>query len=126
MPSHAQTKPTSKGTRKRGSSTSSATGRDAGTTSQPNSSRSKTPSNDSKPHWRQPATVMEFASQVNAVCNRVLNGAIDLDKAKLYSAMARVVTQAANIEVARARMGKYTPDLDLDLMEDEYFEEAEG
>jgi len=62
---------------------------------------------------------MEFASQVNAVCNRVLNGAIDMEVAKTYSAMARVVTQAANIEVARARMGKDIPELDLDQMEDE-------
>jgi hypothetical protein len=103
------------------SSTSFTTAKDVATTLPQTSSPSVTPSSDSKPHWRQPTTIMEFASQVNAVCNRVLNGTIDLEKAKLYSAMARVVTQAANIEVARGRMGKYTPDLDLNLMEDEAF-----
>ena len=41
---------------------------------------------------------------------------IDLEKAKVYSAMARVVTQAANIEVAKARIGKEPPDLRIDLM----------
>lgn len=61
---------------------------------------------------------MEFASQVNTVCNRVLNGEIDMETAKIYSAMARVVTQAANIEVARARLGKEIPELELDQMED--------
>jgi hypothetical protein len=60
---------------------------------------------------------MEFASQVNTVCNRVLNGKIDMDVAKTYSALARVVTQGANIEVAKARFSKTPPNLRLDQME---------
>jgi hypothetical protein len=60
---------------------------------------------------------MEFASQVNTVCNRVLNGEIDMETAKTYSALARVVTQGANIEVAKSRFSKTAPELRLDLME---------
>src|SRR5437867_3602420 len=32
--------------------------------------------------WRQPKTVREFAAQANAVATMLLNGEIDLDKAK--------------------------------------------
>jgi len=37
-----------------------------------------------------------------------------MEVAKTYSAMARVVTQAANIEVARARLSKDLPELGLE------------
>ncbi len=83
------------------------------------SSRSTSQSNGSKKRWRQPKTIMQFASQVNDVCNRVLNDEIDIEKAKLFSAMARVVTQAANVEVSKARLAKEVPDLALDQMDDD-------
>jgi hypothetical protein len=85
-----------------------------GTTSQRSSTRSATRPKNSKEHWKQPKTIMQFAQQVNAVCSRVLNGEIDMEVAKTYSAMARVVTQAANIEVARARLSKDLPELGLE------------
>jgi hypothetical protein len=98
---------------------SSDTGKKPGTTHPPQSMRSTTQSSASKERWRQPKTIMEFASQVNSVCNRVLNGKIDMEVAKTYSALARVVTQSANIEVAQARLSHAPPELRLDQMEDD-------
>ena len=83
-------------------------------TSHSKSTHSGLPASGSKEHWKQPRTIMEFAQQVNTVCSRLLNEEIDMETAKTYSALARVVTQAANIEVARARLSKDAPRLGLE------------
>jgi len=61
---------------------------------------------------------MEFTSQVNAVANKVLNGEIDLDTARTFSALARVVASGVNAEVSRSRFLKAAPELCLADLED--------
>lgn len=98
---------------KNDSSTSSSTENELDTTSLQNSTSSATPSSVWRPQYRAPKTIKEFTSQVNSVANKVLNGEISLDVARIYSGLARVVAQGASIEVARARMVKQVPNLDM-------------
>ena len=76
------------------------------------------PASDSKKRWSQPKTVRQFTSQVNAVATKLLNGEIDLDQAKAYSALARTIAQTVTAEVQRARAMKCVPNLDFDDMGD--------
>lgn len=108
------TKSRSKNTRSGGGKKSSATAKRRDTTSRSNSSTSTSPSSVSTPRWKQPRTVREFASQVNAVASRVLNGEIDLDVARTFSGLARVVAQSVSSEVTRSRFAKQTPDMSFD------------
>jgi hypothetical protein len=64
---------------------------------------------------------MEFAAQANAVATMVLNGDIELEMARTYSAVARTVAQAMSTEVSRARFIQSEPSLALDpgVFEDE-------
>ena len=57
---------------------------------------------------------MEFAAQANAVATMVLNGDLDVDTARTYSAVARTVAQAMSTEVSRARFIQSEPSLALD------------
>jgi hypothetical protein len=57
---------------------------------------------------------MEFAAQANAVATLLLNGEIDVDVARTYSAVARTVAQAMSTEVSRARFVQSEPSLVLD------------
>lgn len=82
--------------------------------SQTNSSNSEGPSSVSNESWRTPGSVREFAAQANRVATMVLNGEIDKETARTYSTLARVVAQAASIEVTRARFLKEAPDLSLE------------
>ena len=79
------------------------------------------PSSGSTKRWRQPRNVREFAAQTNAVATMVLNGDIELDTARLYSAVARTVAQAMSTEVSRSRFLQAEPDLGLP---DDVFEET--
>lgn len=72
------------------------------------------PANGSKKRWSQPKTVRQFTSQVNAVATKLLNGEIELDQAKAYSALVRTVAQTVTAEVQRARALKSVPNLDFD------------
>ena len=108
------TKSRSKNTRSAGSEKSSATAKRPDTMSPSTSSTSTSPSSGSTPRWKQPRTVREFASQVNAVASRVLNGEIDLDVARTFSGLARVVAQSVSSEVTRSRFAKQTPDMSFD------------
>ncbi len=85
----------------------------------PISSPSDAPSRPSMRRYRQPKNVREFASQANAVASAILNGEIDLDTARAYSAVARTVAQAVTSEVVRARFLKAMPDLDFVDMSEE-------
>ena len=80
----------------------------------PTSKPSAPPSTLSTRRWRSPRSAMEFAAQANAVATMVLNGDIDLDKARTYSAVARTVAQAMSTEVSRARFVQSEPSLSLD------------
>jgi Zn-dependent peptidase ImmA (M78 family) len=68
-----------------------------------------------KQQYQSPRTVREFAAQCNDVATKVLNDEIDVDKARLYASVARVVAQAVSSEVTRARFVKEEPDLSLEM-----------
>lgn len=82
--------------------------------STPISVPSETPASSSKKPWQKPRNVREFAAQANEVATRVLNGEIDLETARNYASLARVVAQSASVEVTRARFLKKEPDLSLE------------
>lgn len=44
----------------------------------------------------------------------ILNGEVDMDVARAYASLARVVSQAASLEVTRGRFLKEMPDLSLE------------
>lgn len=91
-----------------------AAGSGSTSTSRQTSSSSGEPSSGSKSAWHKPRTVREFAAQANQVATMILNGQIDMDVAKGYATLARVVAQSASIEVTRARFLKREPDLSLE------------
>ena len=72
---------------------------------------SETPASGSRASWPLPGTVREFASQVNSVATSVLNDEIDMDNAKIYASLARVISQTVSAEVTRARFLRQEPDL---------------
>lgn len=82
--------------------------------STPTSANSSEQSSASKRQFRRPRNVKEFAAQANAVATMILNGKIDLDTARAYSAIARTVAQAVTAETARARFLRSQPDLTLE------------
>lgn len=75
------------------------------------SNSSAAPSKPSTETYRLPRNVREFASQANRVGTAILNGQIDLDTARAYSAVARTVAQALTAETTHARFLKTAPDL---------------
>jgi hypothetical protein len=85
------------------------------TSSSPKMSKpSEGPSKPSKRRWQRPKNVKEFAAQANEIATLVLNGEIDMETARGYASLARVVTQSVSIEVNRARLLKREPDLSLE------------
>jgi hypothetical protein len=87
-------------------------------TSTPMSNSSAEQSNTSNKRWHRPKTVREFAAQANSIATMILNGEIDMEVAKGYASLARVVAQSASIEVTRARFLKQEPDLSLEAGDD--------
>ena len=87
---------------------------DGTSTCQQKSKTSVSPSRDSKEHWSTPRNVREFAVQANRLATMVLNAEVDFDVARTYATLARVVAQAASIEVTRSRFLKEAPDLSLE------------
>lgn len=85
----------------------------------PTSKTSGGPSRASTRQYRQPKNVREFAAQANLVATAILNGQIDLDTARAYSAVARTVAQAVTSEVVRARFLRAAPDLEFPDMSEE-------
>lgn len=69
------------------------------------------PSRPSTRRYTTPKNVRAFASQVNDVASRVLNGEMELEAARVYSGLARTVAQAMSTEVSRARFLSQAPDL---------------
>ena len=72
------------------------------------------PSSGSTRQFRQPKTVKEFANQASVVCTMLLNGKLDLETARAYSGIARVVAQAMSSEVTKSRLLSERPDMTLD------------
>lgn len=68
-----------------------------------NSTSSGQPLSGSKRLWRQPKSVRDFANQASVVCTMLLNGKLDLEVARAYSGIARVVAQAISSEVSKSR-----------------------
>lgn len=77
------------------------------------STNSDEQSSGSNKPWRQPTNIKQLAAQANNIATKVLNGGIDLETAKLYVSLARVVAHATSLEVTRGRFLKEMPDLDL-------------
>lgn len=75
---------------------------------------SEKPSNGSNKFWQKPNNIKEFAAQANKVATMVLNGEIDLESARLFASLGRVVTQATSLEVTRGRFLKEEPNLSLE------------
>jgi cytoskeletal protein RodZ len=113
MPAIEQMPKQSTETQRQDSTPSSGTERKSATTSPSNSSNSTSPSSASKGYWREPKTLKEFTSQVNSVASKVLNGQMDMDIARTYSGLARVIAQSVSTEVSRSRFLKMAPDLDF-------------
>jgi hypothetical protein len=89
-------------------------GRRASGSAPPNSRSSAPPSTGSSRRWRAPDNARQFAAQANRVATMVLNGEMDVDTARLYSAVARTVAQALSTEVSRSRFLAQAPDLTLE------------
>lgn len=66
---------------------------------------------------------MEFASQTNRVATMLLNGELDLDTARSYSALVRGVAQMMSINVTHARFLKMEPILNFEDLEMEDFDD---
>lgn len=90
-----------------------------GSKSPPRSTTSAKRSGTLSGHWPQPKNVKQFASQANKVATMVLEGTIAIETARVYSSIARTVSQSVSIEVARARMLKSVPDLDFEVSEED-------
>jgi hypothetical protein len=73
------------------------------------------PSSDSKGRWSKPVDIRQFAAQANDVATKFLNGEIDIEAARTYASIARVVVQAASSETTRARFVKEEPNLSLEM-----------
>jgi len=84
-----------------------------------NLSNSGEQSNDSNKHWQTPKNVKGLASQANMAATMVLNGELNIDVARTYSAIIRTVAQAVTNETNKARFLRELPDLEF---EDEVFE----
>lgn len=80
---------------------------------------SAAPSRRSTKRYRQPRNVREFASQASRVASMVLNGEIELEVARTYSSIARVVAQSITAETVRARFLKMAPELEFTDLEEE-------
>lgn len=101
-----------------GTESTSASGVDARTSRcTPTSGPSDKPSAGSKTRWRKPRNIREFAAQTNDIATQVLNGEIDMETARLFASLGRVVAQAASLEIARGRFLKSEPDLSLEIKE---------
>ena len=103
----------SKTTPKSDGDTSPTTARAAGSPSRMRSTNSAPPSSGSKRHWREPRTVKELSSQINAVASLVLNGEIDLRTAQAYSGLVRTLAATVSAEVSRARFVRSAPNLEF-------------
>ena len=91
----------------------STTGRSRSASGFRRSNPSGAPSTRSIRRYRKPSNVREFAALANEVATAVLNGEIDLDTARAYSAVARTVAQAMTAETVRARFLRTAPDFEF-------------
>lgn len=112
----ATTTPSSDTTRGTRTSTGSGPGDGANEPADPSrtSNGSGGHSPRSKRRWRQPRDAGDLATQASHVATMVLNGDIDPEVARLFTATARVAAQAMSTKVTRARFLGSEPDLTLD------------
>jgi hypothetical protein len=67
----------------------------------------------SKTRFQSPNNVQQLASQAAFVGTLLLNGELEPEQARTYSALVRSVAQLISAEVARARIAKGAPNLSL-------------
>jgi hypothetical protein len=79
-----------------------------------NSTTSGTRSGRSTRRWSQPKNVRAYAGQIRTVATLVLNGEMDLETVRLYSALSRSAAQMMNTEFQRARLLQAEPDLSFE------------
>lgn len=111
-----------KRTQKRGSPLNESSGLKRGDWSLQSSNNYAPLLKGSNRSFRRPSTIKEFVSQVNAVATSVLNGQGNIEVARAFSALARTVAQAMNVEMTKARIAKQSPDMALS---DDVFEEGQ-
>lgn len=70
-------------------------------------------SKDLKKIWQKPKNIMELADQVNTLATMVLNGKADLETARVYSNLARVMAQMISLEANRYRFAKERPQIEF-------------
>ena len=80
---------------------------------QENSKNSKKPTSSLKKQWHTPEELKELAKQAVEVGTMILNDDIEIEKARAYSAVVKVTTQAITAEINKARLAGYVPDIDL-------------
>jgi hypothetical protein len=95
----------------------STTGSFAPASDAPTSANSDAHKSSSKQSWRRPNNVRELAAQATTIATMLLNDKVDLELARTYAGITRVVCQAMALEVSRSRFLRSTPDLDLDEQE---------
>lgn len=61
------------------------------------------PSSGSNAPFQRPKNLVEFAALTNEIATRVLNNEISIDQARVFAALARVVSQSVSIRVQAAR-----------------------
>lgn len=71
------------------------------------------PSKTSSGQWLLPANTRAFVRQANEVMTAVLNGEIDIDKARVYGSIARVMAQMMSVQERYARFLREAPNLSL-------------
>jgi hypothetical protein len=71
------------------------------------------PTSGSKKSWQTPVDANDFARQTNKVATMLLNDEIDLEKARAYASLSRVVATTLSVVVTRSRFLKTEPDLSL-------------
>jgi len=94
---------------------------DPDTSKTPDSSPSDAQSASSRRRYKTPKNPLEFASLVSMVAVQVMNGEVDLDKARAFASLTRTAAQAMTTESAMARSQKTVPELTLtaDVFEEE-------
>jgi mannose/cellobiose epimerase-like protein (N-acyl-D-glucosamine 2-epimerase family) len=77
------------------------------------STPSDEPAPSSNEPFQLPKSVKELAAQATLVATMLLNEEMEPERGRTYSALVRSVAQLISAEVARARIKKQEPDLNL-------------
>lgn len=98
--------------KKNGNSGSARGKKGLGSTS-PVSKISVEQSKGSKRLWQVPKDVQGFTAQANEVATSVLNGEVNIERARIYASISRVISQTFTAQVQIARLTRSIPSLSL-------------